>query len=182
MVLKQFKEDWLNYLKRNTALLVVDLQRMLQSPVFKYNKGASLNNVAAIFFEYEYDYFDIACWPVDKKGGPIAAPLFYPSDKSGAKQTKKSKWNSFYPEKLWADFERFIEANEDNEDDIRDNYDEMRSTVFEKWFIRCWQKAAKGKKSFPAFLSIHDSSFKTDLNTGKECNQKDIDKLLKTKK
>ncbi len=179
-IVKPFVKRFSAYLVTQREPVVEAVSAILVKPPFKFVRGKTFDDVTALFFEYQYDYFDLACWPTDKRETPIAAMVSIPSDKRAAKKSPRSKWRSFYPEALCDGFEAVVAKHPDDEDDLREAYNGARTRVFERWFSQCWKAAAKvGGPPVHAFFSIHDTFFRTNLRTAKECNGDEIAKLVK---
>ena len=182
MALKKFKTEFKDYLKMVKPAFVKDLQQLLDKMEFQFKKGKSIKDMATLVFEYEFDYLDIMCWAADKNFNSISEILPLPSDTNVAKATKKSEWTGFFPEKTFIRFEKHIKKNKNKEFKIREKYDEFKYAAYQQWFASCWKKASKDRKKVAAFVSVHDSDFKTDLNTGKQMLEKDVKIRLLVKK
>lgn len=119
-------------------------------------------------FEYIYDYLDIVLWCEDKDKNVITKSEVI-TDSQNSKKDNSSEWEAFIPEHIWliaADFQDTYE--EDDVDDIIEEYEETKCALLEKWFCECWKEAVSLKgRTIDAYFSIHDTIFKTNLNTGK---------------
>ncbi|WP_278379430.1 hypothetical protein [Chryseobacterium arthrosphaerae] len=55
------------------------------------------------------------------------------------------------------------------------NFFLRRYRLFEQWFFDCWKEAkAQTSVMMDAYFSIHDTYFRTDLNTLKTINEDEI--------
>jgi hypothetical protein len=87
---------------------------------------------------------------------------------------ENEKWNALIPETIWtaaADFQDHYEG--EDFDEILDEYDDEKYKLFEQWFFACWKKASRADPHKKRF-SIHDTYFRTDLNTLKTINEDEI--------
>ncbi|MBL1223216.1 hypothetical protein JET18_20395 [Chryseobacterium sp. L7] len=175
--LKNLNIELKNYLATTTEQMVEDFVQMLKGGLLTYFKDKSAIDTGALYFEYEYDYLNITAWAADKKGEIITEPLHLPV------HVKKDSWNAFLPEKIWDAAADFQENSEDDEefDEIWDEYNDEKYKIFEDWFCECWKIAStQAEVSKDAYFSIHDSYFKTDLNTFKTINDDEIAERFKT--
>ncbi|MDP9960603.1 hypothetical protein [Chryseobacterium lathyri] len=165
--LKKINIELKKYLEGIKDEVIKDLVQMFKRENIDYLEGKSKTDIKALYFEYEYDYLDIVAWAADQKGNIITQTMVLPYQKK--KQADKSEtWNSFLPERIWAEASDFQEQyeNEDDFDDLWDEYNEEKYKLFEDWFIECWKKVTElTQANVDAYFSIHDSYFKTDLNT-----------------
>lgn len=176
----KLNEGFKVYLEASTHQMVSHIKDILSGKSVVYLVGKTESDTVAYFFEYEYDYLDIVCWATDRAGNLITDTIILPAPKN-SKADAESKWNAFMPEEIWmkiADFHDNYE--EDDFDDILDEYNKEKYELFEKWFCDCWSKAVKetGIKT-DAYFSIHDTIFKTDLNTLEEIKEKEIEERYK---
>lgn len=174
--LKQLNIELKNYLEEIKEELIKDLVQMLKGENVDYLGGNTKTDIKALYFEYDCDFLDIITWAADQKGDIITQTTALPCQKK--KQADESEdWNSFLPEKIWtatSDFQEQYE-DEDNFDDLCDEYSGEKYRLFENWFFDCWKKATEHTQVYiDAYFSIHDSYFRTDLNTLKTINDDEI--------
>jgi len=174
--LKQLNIELKNYLEEIREELIKDLVQMLKGENVDYLGGKTKTDIKALYFEYDFDFLDIAAWAADQKEDIITQTTALPSQKKKHADGGED-WNSFLPEKIWtaaSDFQEQYE-DEDNFDDLCDEYNDEKYRLFENWFFDCWKKAAeKAQVHLDAYFSIHDSYFRTDLNTLKTINDDEI--------
>lgn len=174
--LKLLNIELKNHLEEIKDELIKDFVQVLKGENVDYLRGKTKSDMKALYFEYEYDDLDIIAWGADQKGNIITHTMFLPCQKK--RQINKSEnWNSFLPEKIWTAATDFQEqyGEEDDFDDFWDEYNEEKYRLFENWFFECWKKAAEQSKViFDAYFSIHDTYFRTDLNTFKTINDDEI--------
>ncbi|WP_223606969.1 hypothetical protein [Chryseobacterium sp. OSA05B] len=176
--LKQLNIDLKNYLEEKTGQLVDALVQVLKGESAEYLSGKTKTDRVAFYFEYEYDYLDITTRTVDQSGAVIINPVFlFPQREKRSDQ--KEDWNAFLPERIWTaatDFQEKCENDEDF-DDAWDEYNEEKYELFENWFFDGWKKASAHTESkIDAYFSIHDTYFKTDLNTWQTISDDEIAK------
>ena len=170
-------KDWKLYLDSSAEQMQADIRNILANQILKYGYKKSRQDIAALFFQYEYETWDIVFWAEDKNRSSITDTIILPS-KRKENSNGNSNWNHFIPETLWnkvAEFEDNYRG--DDSDDIICEYIEVQTEIFKKWFLACWNTATKGIGNVPdAYFSIHDTYFLTDLKTGKKINNDEISK------
>ncbi|SFN21442.1 hypothetical protein SAMN05421594_1522 [Chryseobacterium oleae] len=174
--LKQLNTDLKTYLEEITEQFVKDLVQILEGENADYLNGKSKTDIVAYYFEYEYDHLDISAWTVDKSGAIATKPVLLLTQRE--KQShNKTDWNALLPEKIWKAASDFQEQHEDDDDfdDWWDEYNEEKYELFENWFFDGWKKASIETESrVDAYFSVHDTYFKTDLNTLQTINDDEI--------
>lgn len=165
------------YLEQMSSQLVVDLTDLIIGKNIIYLNNKSETDTKVLYFEYQYDYLDIIFWAVDQSGERTTETIKLPSKKAD----RIDGWNAFIPKQIWeaaADFEDTYE--DDDLDDILDEYNTQKYELFENWFLECWKKASeKTNVKTDAYFSIHDTYFKTDLNTMTTINTDEISERYK---
>ncbi len=173
--LKKLNVELKKYLEETHTQLTEDLIHLLKGEKISYIGSNSKSDIKAFYFEYEYEYLDIVFWGVDHKGKMATDTVFLPTKKKGSAE-ENSDWDALIPEKIWSAASEFQDHyKEDDFDDILDEYDDEKYKLFEEWFFDCWKKASEqtGVK-MNAYFSIHDTYFRTDLNTLKTINEDEI--------
>jgi len=165
--LKLLNIELKNHLEEIKGEFIENLVQMLKGENADYLSGKTKTDIKALYFEYEYDYLDIITWAADKNGEIITGAVKLPGQRK--KQIGESEeWTYFLPENIWnsaSDFQEQYEE-EDDFDDFWDEYNDEKYRLFESWFSDCWKKAAeKAQVTLDAYFSVHDTYFKTDLNT-----------------
>lgn len=173
--LKKLNIEFKRYLGEISSQLTEDLIDLLNGENISYSDNNGRSDIKAFYFEYEYEYLDIVFWGVDRKGKIATNTVFLPSKKNSSTE-ENGEWNGLIPEKIWiaaADFQDNYDG--DDFDDILDEYDDEKYKLFEQWFCDCWKKASEHTKvKMDAYFSIHDTYFRTDLNTLKIINEDEI--------
>ncbi|WP_160139229.1 hypothetical protein [Chryseobacterium sp. c4a] len=173
--LKKLNLEFKKYLEETSIQLTEDLVHLLNGENIVYLDHSGKTDIKAFYFEYEYEYLDIVCWGVDQKGKIMTNTIFLPTQKLSSAD-ENGDWDALIPEKIWkaaSDFQDHYE--EDDFDDILDEYDDEKYKLFEQWFFDCWKKAsASSNVKIDAYFSIHDTYFRTDLNTLKTINEDEI--------
>lgn len=174
--IKQLNIELKIYLQETAEQLVKDLVQMLDGQKTDYLQGRTKDDISALYFEYQYNYLDITAWATDKSGNMITNPVLLPATgKPGINET--GQWSALLPEKIWREASDLQEKYEDENDfdDLWDDYNEEKYKLFEDWFCECWKKAsAQTGYRKDAYFSIHDTYFKTDLNTLHTINDDEI--------
>ncbi|UTX48150.1 hypothetical protein [Chryseobacterium sp. MA9] len=172
--LKKLNIEFENYLDEISVPLTEDLIHLLEGKGINYLSGNTQSDIKAFYFEYEFEYLNIIFWGVNSKGKIETETISLPAKKN---KNDDEKWTALIPEEIWqkaSDFQDDYE--EDDFDEILDEYNDEKYRLFEQWFITCWKKASEQTNiQMDAYFSIHDSYFKTDLNTLKTLNEDEID-------
>ncbi|KFF07970.1 hypothetical protein [Chryseobacterium luteum] len=174
--LKPLNVELKKYLKQSSVQIIEHLALLLKGENLDYFDGKNKKDIKSLYFEYEYDYLDIMVWAVDEKGEIITHTVTLTSQKK-EKSAGNSNWNSFLPEKIWMTASGFQYHHEEDDDfhDLWDEYNDEKYELFENWFFDCWKKAsAQTESRADAYFSIHDTYFRTDLNTFKTISDDDI--------
>lgn len=173
--LKKLNIEFKKYLEEISTQLIQDLIHLLNGENISYLDGCGKTDIKAFYFEYEYEYLNIVSWGVDAKGKVATNTVFLPTQrkKSG---DENGDWDALIPEKIWTAAAHFQDNyDEDDFDDILDEYDDEKYRLFEQWFFDCWKKASEeAQVKIDAYFSIHDTYFRTDLNTLKNINEDEI--------
>ena len=178
--LSDLNNEWQTYLNSCATQLQEDIHNILTDKTIKYRSRYHLQDISALYFEYEYDYMDIVFWAENKKGDVITDILVLPTQRKDNAITD-SKWKSFFPENIWREVIELEESCEDDDFyDLLDEYNEEKTRLFKEWFFNCWNIAANRTENIPdAYFSIHDTYFRTDLKTGRRINQDEISERYK---
>ncbi len=172
--LKKLNIEFQRYLEGIRGAFTENLVHLLKGENINYLNENSRSDIKAFYFEYEFEYLNIVFWGVDRTGKIATDTIFLPSKKEG--EADENKWNALIPEEIWtaaADFQDHYEG--DDFDEVLDEYDDEKYRLFEQWFFGCWQKASEQSKvKIDAYFSIHDTYFRTDLNTLKTINEDEI--------
>ncbi|KFF27248.1 hypothetical protein [Chryseobacterium vrystaatense] len=174
--IKQLNIELKNHLEETAEQLVKDLVQIIDDKKADDLEDRTEAEIRAFYFEYQYDYLDITAWATDKSGNSITNPVLLPTQrKQGIGE--EDKWSALLPEKIWKEASDFQEKYEDEDDfdDFWDEYNEEKYKLFEDWFCECWKRAS-GQTGYrkDAYFSIHDTYFKTDLNTLQTINDDEI--------
>ncbi|WP_347217992.1 hypothetical protein [Chryseobacterium sp.] len=173
--LKKLNIEFKNYLEAISSQLIEDLIHLLNGDNISYIGNNGRSDIKAFYFEYEYEYLDIVFWGVDRNNKIATQTVSLPTKKSGSAE-ENSDWNALIPEKIWNVVSHFQDHYEGEDfDDILDEYDDEKYKLFEHWFSDCWKKASEHTHvQMDAYFSIHDTYFRTDLNTLKMINEDEI--------
>ena len=164
------------YLEQLSLQLIVDLVDLINGKNIIYLNNKKEVDTKALYFEYQYDYLDIIFWTVDQFGERITETIKLPLKKAD----KTNDWNALIPKQIWEAAADFEDNYDDDLDDILDEYNTQKCELFENWFFECWKKASeKANVKTDAYFSIHDTYFKTDLNSMQAINTDEISERYK---
>ena len=164
-----------NYLDEMSLQLTEDLVQLMKGETVNYLHNNTQSDIKAFYFEYEYDYLNIVFWGVDSKGNIATDTVSLPTKKKSSTQGNK-EWNALIPQEIWEKVSDSQENyDEDDWDEIMDEYNEEKYGIFDQWFYDCWKNASEQTSiKMNAYFSMHDTYFKTDLNTLKTINEDEI--------
>ncbi|MDN5476221.1 MAG: hypothetical protein L0G39_04740 [Chryseobacterium sp.] len=174
--LKKLNTELKNHLEESKKRLINDIVQILKGENVDYLEGKHKVDTKALYFEYEYDNLDIVAWAVDKNGEIITDILKLPGQRK-KQMGKNEDWDSFLPENIGTAASDFQDRHEDDDDfdGLWDEYNEEKYELFEDWFCTCWKEAsAQTETRLHAYFSIHDTYFRTDLDTLKTINDDEI--------
>ncbi|MDR2924582.1 MAG: hypothetical protein LBU76_01285 [Azoarcus sp.] len=147
-------DAWKNFLSEIETKMQLSIKTIL-------NETKELKNIHAMFFEYEYNDMDLMFWALDKKENVLFKKLDILNGKINGKH--------LFPNDLMErqmDIDDEYDGEDDNYDDFRDEYSEEKEEIFKKWFMLCWDNIKEEYKNIPeVYFSIHDTNWKTNLNT-----------------
>ncbi len=140
-------------LQQQNKALISKIQWLLQERPFTLDPGASREIVDAIHFEYDWESFAPVAIPLNTRSGycgrglPLAlpAPLIPPAVDAA-----------------------LDEAMDNEDDDFGDDVREAMTATYVAWFQAAWREARAAAPSLRGFLSVHDTIWRTDLDTGEE--------------
>jgi hypothetical protein len=143
-------------LKAKGTALAAEILRILVHRPFLLDPGVTPAEVNAISFEYEWDSFQPIAIPLNARIGYCGsgAPLAI---------------IAVGEDGLFADSvaEAVIDAIPDaNSDEVLEQLDALRTDLFERWFRATWRSVRGAAPGLRGFLSVHDTIWRTDLDTG----------------
>ena len=154
---------WKDFLTEIETKMQVAIKKIL-------NTSMGNKDIYAMFFEYQFDYMDIAFFAIDNKSNVLVRDLDTINNEINCKY--------LFPNELFDKQLEIIdkyEEEDDNFDDFTDEYYEKKEEIFKEWFILCWDKIKGEYNSIPsAFFSIHDTRYKINLDTKEEVTDDDI--------
>jgi hypothetical protein len=134
------------------------------------NETLNNKNIFVMFFEYEYDDMDIMFYTIDKNENILSRKIDVLNDELNCKH--------LFPKDL---FERQMEIDDtydgedDNYEDYREKYSQIKDDIFKNWFMKCWDKIKGEYKNIPkTYFSIHDTNYKIDLETKEKIKYDEI--------
>jgi hypothetical protein len=145
-------------LNAKTSRLVAEIQRMIVQRPFLLNEGVPKAAVNGIHFEYEWDSFL-----------PIACPL----------NTTIGYCGGGEPLALFADDEdqlfpttigrAVLEATPmADRESVQELLDSVMTQMYCSWFAAAWKLARSADPAMRGFLSVHDTIWRTELDTGEQ--------------
>lgn len=176
----ELNKDFAVYLENSKPQMISDLKNILSDKSIVYEFKNTKADIVAYYFEYEWDFLDTALWVVNKKGSVLNEALILPTQ-NNSKMSEASDWSAFMPEKIWNKVTDFQDSYDGEDfDEILDEYESEKYTLFEDWFCECWKQTIEetGIK-VDAYFSIHDTNYKTDLNTLEEMTDQQIEARYK---
>lgn len=185
--MKQFTEhlDYFEkYLEKLTNQMVIDLKNIVKNKPFVYWSAKNQTDIAGYFFEYDFEYFSISLYGLDKSLNQVTEVISLPT-----KLIDESLNNHIIPKCIYS-FGKTIEDTYDKEKYIADEfyklldeYYEKLHEIFEKWFLKCWKKISERQEiNVDAYFSIHDSDCYTNLRTMTEITESEIIEKYKMSK
>jgi hypothetical protein len=119
-------------------------------------EGVSAGEVDAIRFEYDYPSFVPVALAVNGRTGYVGefemVDLLVPGEHSVFDRGR---------------LDRYVETlSEDEQADVRDELDWLQMARYEAWFRECWAAVRGTRPAVRGLISIHDSSWVMDLDTG----------------
>ncbi|MDQ0780392.1 hypothetical protein [Chryseobacterium sp. W4I1] len=129
------------YLEETKGQVVADLVQLLKGENVNYLDGKTKTDIGALYFEYEYDYLDIAAWATDKNGKIITDTAILHKQKENHINETES-WDSFLPETIWKVAIDFQEKHEEYEDwdDVWEEYEEKNINCLNSGFLTAGKK------------------------------------------
>jgi hypothetical protein len=140
------------------SALAEALRQVVAERPFALDPGVSIDTVDAVHFEYEWDSFQ-----------PVAIPLNAGTGYCGRGQRLAvlpagESW--LFPEAI--DHAVAAAAPEIDPLDLGDELGELKTRLFTEWFIAVWREIRGAAPAIRGFLSVHDTIWRTDLDTGDE--------------
>lgn len=153
MTFRQLKSKLQTALKENDASLLAQLKKLLAPNAFELNEGATEKDIQAIHLIYSYPEYSIIAFPVHKKLGYCGKGY-------------KLKYKALFDKKM---IREFLKAQPKEErEDAQSDVDMLRGELLEACFVKAWKKAVKASPKTRGFMSIHDTIWVRDLNTGEK--------------
>jgi len=143
-------------LATKSALLESEIRRMLTDQPFKLDRGVKKTAVDAIHFEYEFDSFLPMACPLNTTSGYCGAGQQLLLLARGEKQ--------LFPKAIRRDFVEALPKKE--QDQGEDRLSELETALYVAWFRQAWQQARSAAPQMLGFLSVHDTLWRTDLDSG----------------
>lgn len=153
MDINQANASFAAMLRKQDKALISAIQRLLRERPFTLDPGVSPETVDAIHFEYDWESFAPVAIPLNTRSGycgrglPLALPSpFIPPDVDAA----------------------LTDAMDNEDDDFCDELREKMTETYIAWFQAAWRDARATNRDVRGFLSVHDTLWRTDLDTGEE--------------
>lgn len=153
MDINETSEEFAAALRAQSGVLIGKIRQLLEDRPFTLNAGVSKEAVDAIHFEYEWESFQ-----------PIAIPL----------NTCSGYCGHGFPLELSATLipstveSALTDAMDADEDDFCDDLREKMKDAYVAWFKAAWHASRGTTPSMRGFLSVHDTIWRIDLDTGEE--------------
>ena len=140
-------------LRKQNEALTGEIQRLLRERPFTLDQGVSRETVDAIHFEYDWESFT-----------PVAIPLNTRSGYCGRGLRLALQYPLIPPDVDAA----LTEAMDNEDDDFGDELREIMTETYFAWFQSAWRDARDANREVRGFLSVHDTIWRTELDTGEE--------------
>ncbi len=140
-------------LRKQNKALISEIQRLLQARPFTLDQGVSADTVDAIHIEYDWESF-----------APVAIPLNTRSGYCG-RGLRLALPSPLIPPEVDA---ALAEAMDNEDDDFGDELRDKMTETYTAWFQAAWRDARAVNRDMRGFLSVHDTLWRTDLDTGEE--------------
>lgn len=151
MEINEANQSFAAGLRRQNEALIGEIQRLLGERPFTLDQGVSRETVDAIHFEYDWESF-----------APVAIPLNTRSGYCGRGLRLALQYPLIPPDVDAA----LTEAMDNEDDDFGDELREMMTETYLAWFQAAWRDARDANREVRGFLSVHDTIWRTDLDTG----------------
>ena len=145
-------------LDAKTSLLVAEIRRLIVDRPFVLSPGATKSSINGIHFEYDWSSFHTVACPLNTSTGYCG---------SGEPLTNVYREDEYL---IPAEIEEAVlQATPDSDQEaIQDSLDSLATEAFRRWFAAGWKIARDADSSVRGFLSVHDTIWRTDLDTGEE--------------
>jgi len=158
MMLEEAKLKLEAAFRAKTPLLVAEIQRTLVDRPFALEPGATKSSINGIHFEYEWDSLQTVACPLNTVTGYCGR---------GARLKLTGDPNkSLVPTEIEDTLLRSIQGSD--EDAVRDELSSLVTELFLAWFRSGWNLARSVDPSVRGFLSVHDTIWRMDLDSGEE--------------
>lgn len=151
MEINEANQSFAAGLRRQNEALIGEIQRLLRERPFTLDQGVSRETVDAIHFEYDWESF-----------APVAIPLNTRSGYCGRGLRLALQYPLIPPDVDAA----LTEAMDNEDDDFGDELREIMTETYLAWFQTAWRDARDANREVRGFLSVHDTIWRTDLDTG----------------
>ncbi|MFA1686415.1 hypothetical protein [Achromobacter dolens] len=151
MEINEANQSFAAGLRRQNEALIGEIQRLLRERPFTLDQGVSRETVDAIHFEYDWESFT-----------PVAIPLNTRSGYCGRGLRLALQYPLIPPDVDAA----LTEAMDNEDDDFGDELREMMTETYLAWFQTAWRDGRDANREVRGFLSVHDTIWRTDLDTG----------------
>ena len=156
MTIEEAAKCYAAALKAKSTALAAEIIRILVHRPFVLDPGVTATQVDAISFEYEWDSFQTIALPLNARTGYCGggAPLAIVAVGEDG---------------LFADSvaQAVVDAIADaNPDEVLHQLGALRTDLFKRWFCATWRRVRGAAPGLRGFLSVHDTIWRTDLDSG----------------
>ncbi len=155
-VIELIPEKIKTILAQSESVYCAEIFRILKDLPFEMDAPCDTSKITGVHFEYAWDTYSTTACPINDKigycGSVVTLKSYYPES------------NDIFPE----DFNEQILALglKSDSDDIEDELSELKCAIFSEWFTFCWKRNRNANLNIKGYLSIHDTNFRLDLDTG----------------
>lgn len=149
---------WREALDAKMPVLVSEIRRLIVDCPFTLDSGVLKTSVDGIHFEYDWSTFI-----------PVACPIDTSIGYCGSVETL-SLLSEYETELLPPSLEENVlqSVPESERQATQDRLDATITEVYCDWFENGWRLARSARPHMRGFLSVHDTIWRTDLDTGEE--------------
>jgi len=141
-----------------TPVLIAEIQRTLVDLPFVLDSGATRSSIDGIHFEYEWDSFQTVACPLNTATGYCGLGALLELTRSANQSL------------IATDLEEALlrSTRDSDEDTMREAFSSLATELYLAWFMSGWKLARGIQPSIRGFLSVHDTIWRTDLDTGEK--------------
>lgn len=150
-------------LAAKAARLGDEIRRMIVERPFVLDEGVPRDHVDGVHFEYDWDTFVPHACPLNTETGYCGAAERLALLDSGEKRLLPAGLED----------QVLATASGSDRDVLEDALSEALTRTYVDWFMKGWRRARGASPGTGGFLSVHDTLWRLDLDTGEEFREDD---------